>query len=192
MNPQDELEQQITERIAELPQAVRDAIISADVPTRLRTLSDAHKLHLDQWQMFENEVMLALLGFQRVEDLEQNIATHVKVAPEMARQLATDVNVIIFEPIRQELERGLEHPGAQAAEASSTEALREQVLGEEKVANSSVPQPQSAPAVRPATPPSSAPDVKVTRPTDASEYKPGQVSHERKNVVDDPYRESVA
>lgn len=178
MNLQDELEQKITERFAELPPAVRDAILSADVPKNLRTLSDAHQLHLDQWQLFENEVMLAILGFQRVEDLERNITTHVKVAPEMARQLATDVNVIIFEPIREQLERTLEHPGTtpiEGSEIASTQAT--------------IP---AAPVVQPATPPAPAPDIKVARPSSDSAYRPGEASHERKSIADDPYRESIA
>ncbi len=186
MNPQDELKQKITERLAELPQAVRNAITSADVQARLRTLSDAHKLHLDQWQLFENEVMLAILGFQRVEDLEQNIATHVKVTPEMARQLTTDVNIIIFEPIREQLERELEHPSAQVAEQSDTEAARTQILDAAAAENAASP---ATPAVQPGTPPSPTLDIKVARPSESTAYRPGEASHARTSITDDPYRE---
>ena len=116
MNPQDtELQQQLEERLKTLPQAVQNAIASSDLEKRLRELSDKQKLHIDQWQKLENEVMLTLLGFQQAENLENNLIREVGVTAEIARALAENINTIVFEPIRQELERQLEHPAAQEA-----------------------------------------------------------------------------
>ena len=94
----------------------------------LRDLADKRKLHLDQWQLLENEVMLTLLGFEQPENLEKNIADHVRISAEDSRMLATEISTTIFEPIRQELERQLEHPDARAKEVSGIEAARDQAL----------------------------------------------------------------
>lgn len=191
MNPQDtELQKQLAERFHQLPKVVQDAITSADVEQHLRTLADTHKLHLDQWQVFENEVMLAVLGFQQVEDLERNIVQHVGIAGDIAHALAQGANSVIFEPIRQQLERNLEHPDAQAAIVSGAEAARTQILDAEHVESTASPPP--IPVVQPATPPPPAPDIKIARPSDSTAYKPGEPSAARKVVTDDPYREPPA
>ncbi len=178
------LEEAIKERFQQLPKAVQDAITSADLEKRLRDLANTHKLHLDQWEMLENEVMLTLLGIQHVEELEQNITSHVGIDSANAHALASSINVLVFEPIREQLERNLEHPDAHAASVSGTEGARAQALDEAHAEAMN-----AAPAVQPATPPAPTPDVKITRPTEASAYKPGEPSHVRAAVHDDPYRE---
>src|SRR5580692_2611988 len=115
MDPEEkDLDVKLQERFKELPKVVQDAITSADVEQRMRALADTQKLHLDQWEALENEVMLALLGFQPVEDLQKNIKSEVGVSEEVAKILTAEISKIVFEPIRGELERQLENPDAQA------------------------------------------------------------------------------
>jgi len=190
---QADLDTQLKERFQLLPKVVQDAITSADVDAHLRKLADTHKLHLDQWQKLENEVMLALLGFEHVEDLQKNIQQEIGVTADVAHALVGDINTIVFEPVRQELERGLSHPEAQAAQISGAEAARTQILSESHEADA-VTQPTVAsapntPVLAPATPPAPVPDVKVVRPSQSTEYRPGEASSTRASVVDDPYRE---
>jgi hypothetical protein len=175
----------IQERFKQLPKVVQDAINSSDVEKHMRELADKQKLHVDQWQTLENEVMLALLGFKQAEELEKNLLKEVGVSAEVAHELAININNIVFEPIRQELERQLEHPEAQAATVSGIEATRTQILGTE---DGKQP-PQAAPAPTPATP---APEGNVARAPSSGDYKPGATSAQRKTVVDDPYREPPA
>src|SRR3989344_5080951 len=165
---QDEFKKQLAERFSQLPKVVRDSITSADVEKRLREMATVHQLHVDQWDLLENEVMLTLLGFQRPEDLEKNIQKEIVTTTETAHALAESINIFVFEPIRQELERQLTHPDAKVEEQSNIEASRTQILGSSE---NSAPQPiaQSAPplttpaipAVAPATPPQPAPAVPV-------------------------------
>jgi hypothetical protein len=208
------IKQLIGERIASLPAPVRNAIESAELEQHLRGLAEKHKLHFDQWDSLEQEVMLTLLGVHPIEELEINMVSEVGISLDLARTLATDINSMIFEPIRQELERQLEHPEAREKEVSGVEAARQQQLQTSTVAEPAptavpmtsppatttlAPTPPTppapapvAPAVTPATPPSPVPDVKVTRPSESTAYRPGEASHERKSVTDDPYREPVA
>src|SRR4051812_25965376 len=105
-----ETQAQLKERFSALPEVVRNAITSADVQKQLRAVSDTHQLHIDQWGKLENEVMLTLLGSQNPVDLPSNIQSEVGVPSEVAQSLATDTGTIVSEPIREELERQLEHP----------------------------------------------------------------------------------
>ncbi len=170
----------IKQRLDELPLVVRNAITSASLETHLRDLASTQKLHIDQWQLLENEVMMTLLGFQRPEDFQQNIQARLGVTPEIAVSITSNVNSIVFEPIREELERQLEHPAAQEKEVSEIEEARTQQLGENNV---------TPPAtITPATPPLPSSSIKVARPSESSSYKPGEPSSTRAVVHDDPYR----
>lgn len=104
------LSEKLTARFKELPQALQTAILSTDIEKKLRELSEVHKLHLDQWQGLENEVMLALLGFQPGENLGENIKNAIGISDEDAQALAEDISDAIFKPIRTDLERALGKP----------------------------------------------------------------------------------
>ncbi len=176
-----ELNKQIGERFKKLPKVVQDAITSADVEKHLRELADTHKLHLDQWQSLENEVMMTLLGFQPSEELAANIASEVGIPQALADTLASDISKIVFEPVRQELERELGNPQAKDVPATQIETVRAQILSQEK------PVPVAA-----ATPPSPAPTEKAVRAPISESYKAGEASTDRKSIHDDPYREPPA
>lgn len=184
-----DLSEVIKERFGKLPKVVQDAITSADIQKRLRQLADTHQLHVDQWESLENEVMLTLLGIEAVENFEKNLTNEVGVTPDIAHTLAESVNSVVFEPIREELERQLEHPQAQAENVSEIEAARTQILGGgAQEAPPAMVQPPPPPIV-PATPPAPPPEVSVARAPASGAYKPGEASTERASVVDDPYRE---
>lgn len=172
------LEQKLAERFKQLPKVVQDAITSADVEKRMRELADTQKLHLDQWEALENEVMLALLGFQPIEDLEKNIKNEVGVPDDVAKTLTENVSKIVFEPIRAELERELEHPDAKAQTLTGVEQAGKAAM-----------QAETLRTVAPATPPPEANQEKTVRAPISEAYKPGQISSERKEVHEDPYRE---
>ncbi|KKW17453.1 hypothetical protein A3C86_02135 [Candidatus Kaiserbacteria bacterium RIFCSPHIGHO2_02_FULL_49_16] len=180
MEPDNEekiLDEKIQERFKALPKALQNAITSADVEKKLRDLSDVHKLHLDQWQKLENEVMLALLGFQPVEKLVANIKNEVGLTDEIAEALAGDIADTIFQPIRAELERELGKPEDEPVASSL------QPVAEKPVASSQ--QPVAS------TPPPAPPMAKSVRATLSPAYASDTKSHERKTVDDDPYREAI-
>lgn len=178
--------QQLAARFAQLPKPVQDSILSADIQKKLRELATAHKLHVDQWDILENEVMLTILGLEKSENLEKNLIQEVGVGSEDAHGLAESINTIVFEPIRKELERQLEHPAAEEKQTTGTEAVREQLLGGE--GGKETPQSQT-PAAPPPTPPTPKPETTVVRAPSSGAYKAGEISTARASVVDDPYRE---
>lgn len=206
MNPDDpELDKSIQDRFSQLPPVVQDAITSADVQKQLRAVAANHKLHVDQWGKLENEVMLTLLGFDEPGNLEKNLVGQVGVPSEEARDLANDINTIVFEPIRQELERQLAHPEAQEKAVSAEEVARNEAIANEAAPSTDTPSaapagaleiPAAAPApivappgVLPATPPAPKPTEKAVRAPISSSYTSQQASTARKGVEGDPYRE---
>lgn len=176
---------QMKARFVSLPKVVQDAITSADVEQHLRSLATTHRLHLDQWQVLENEVMLTLLGFQDPKNLAQSLKDDLGVGDEVAAPLAADISRIVFDPIRQELERSLEHPDAQAKVATGIEQAAAQALatGDEAAL-------ATAPA--PLAPVPAAPETKAVRAPISETYKSGEASAARKDVTNDPYREPPA
>jgi hypothetical protein len=184
---QQELETAFTERFELLPSPVKAAIQSADIEKHLRGLADSHSLHIDQWSLLQTEVKLALYGFEDAENLPENLESVVGVDHETAQSLAKAINDEVFEPIREELERGLSHPQAKAVETSGIEQARQSALAEAHAAGETSP---PKPAAQPATPPAPKPEGTVARAPVSEAYKPAQPSTERKDVASDPYRES--
>lgn len=212
-----DIQKLLKERFASLPKPVQDAISSEDNSKHLRELADNHKLHIDQWERLENEVMMALFGVTPIDELEGQIQKQVGVTADVAKGLTADISKIVFSPIREELERQLEHPEAKAAQVSGVEAARTAALaesassipasaatdptgGSQTATGSSLPPATStAPIIippvtpaAPATPPPPAPTEKAVRAPVSESYHAGQPSSERASVHDDPYREPPA
>lgn len=179
-----DVEKAFAERLALLPPVVQQAIQSANLEKHLRALADSHKLHIDQWELLENEVKLALLGFEDAEKLPENLRDVVGVDAQTAAELATAINDEIFEPIREELERALTHPEAKAAAVDDIEKARQEAITLARQTGEAAP-----PAVQPATPPTQKPEGSVVRAPVSDTYKPSVPSTERKDVHGDPYRE---
>ncbi|MEK7628512.1 MAG: hypothetical protein AAB421_03785 [Patescibacteria group bacterium] len=175
------LTEQIKERFDTLPKSVQDAITSADVQAHLRRLADTHKLHYDQWQVLENEVIMTLLGLSPMEDLRNSLVTQVGVDEKTGDKLARDISLIVFQPIREELERGLAHPKAQPKLGDPIEDMTESILKDAAASTAVV----TDPSVPPVT---ATPIVEQEKPAG---YTPGEVSADRKDTKADPYRESV-
>jgi len=215
MNETTDINETIKRQFLKLPQVVQEAITDADVEHHLRSLSDKHKLHLDQWQILENEVLMTLMGLQPAEDLEENIKKEVGIDEELAKELANDIATEVFDPIRKEMERQLIHPDAKPKETEPIEDLRSEVLAKASPSPISEPEeedvlapdrsriqndslhsivveekngnqlPEEAPVESPAET-----QQKIKRAPASGEYAPGITSMERKDIKDDPYRES--
>jgi len=154
-----DIETLVEKRFAELPEAVQDAIQNADVEQKLRALSAKYKLHLDQWVLLENEIMLTLLGLEDPQNMANNVAKQVGIKQDLAQKIVNDIAIEVFRPIRKEMQNALSSKGRDSDNIVMKDA-------------------------------STTTEKKVT-PSDTSAYKPGVSSLERKDVQEDPYRESI-
>lgn len=152
------------ERFKQLPEALQEAITSAEVEKLLRGLADQHRLHLDQWQILENEVIMTLLGLRAADELEEHIKKEVRTDEKTAQALARDIALKVFAPIRKELEEVLNRPSTLEAQLEP-KAADETKEGQQK--------------------------SRVKRAPTAGHYASGQLSAERKGIEGDPYREPL-
>ncbi len=195
----------IEEQFSKLPLPVQRSITSGHVKDRFQELAKTHKLHLDQWQVIEDLILLTILGIYPPEELAQKIVAESGLDNDSANKLVEDVAVMVFRPIREELERELGAPQAREEAVSDMEKLRREALAEEvsgvreKVkGGEQTASPSVTPSLEPSTltlqpspgtPPAPPPTEKIPRAPASGAYVPGQTSVERHNVVDDPYRE---
>lgn len=159
---QEAYEKLIQERFAELPEAVQRAVTDASVEEKLRKLSSKYKLHLDQWVLLENEIMLTLLGLESPSDMAKNVAKEVQIESDVAQKIVNDIALQIFKPIREQMQGVLDR-----------KVLERKVVDVPTQKDTSPPTPEK------------------TTPSDTSAYKSGESSSERRDVQEDPYRESI-
>lgn len=153
----------LEEQFKALPPVVKNAITGADVENRLRKLSDKHKLHLDQWQMLENEVMMTLIGLESAENVRERIQKEVGIDADIAQNLANDIALEVFDPIRKEMERQLAHPDAKPKETEPIEDLRSEILAKANTSSPISSGEKDVPAVN--TPASTTSESEVSTPT---------------------------
>lgn len=171
----------IQDRFAELPESVQLAVTDASVEKKLRALSEKYKLHLDQWVLLENEIMLTLLGLEEPQDMAENVAREVEVDKELAQQIVNDIAVQIFQPIREQLQGTLQKTGdrretVEVPTIGTDQAQKRQEAIDTLLKKEKLPREDAE---------------EKTAPTDSTAYKPGQSSAERHDVQEDPYRESI-
>ncbi len=172
-----QLQDTLKQRFDQLPPLVQQAITSADLEQHLRELADTNKLHLDQWQLLENDVMLTLLGFQEPEELAGSLEKDLEIPRELADSLAANVSQIVFEPIRTELERELQAIAPQKPKIEGVDTFFSR---------------DPASVVAPGTPPPAPPTKRAARAPISASYAAQQPSHERPLIEGDPYREQLA
>lgn len=170
----DAIKKALAEHFKSLPEVIQRAITDATVEARMQKLSGQYKLHFDQWQKLEYEVLMALYGVTPMESIEENIAAHIAVDAETAQTLARDITAQVFEPIRATLERALEHPEALPKEGTPVEDLTAEILAQKPIQTPTAPPPL------------------VQKPTLSDSYKTGEPSTVRKHIDNDPYREPVS
>ncbi|MEI7513459.1 MAG: hypothetical protein WCJ74_02455 [bacterium] len=98
MNP--EIEKEIKDQIASLPEKVRDIIASTDITGEIIKLKEKYHLMLDQISTLEIETMLVMIGLEPAEDFVDNLQANLKIDEEKAVNIANDINELIFKEIR--------------------------------------------------------------------------------------------
>jgi len=149
----------IQEQFRKLPKNLQDAILAADLPEKFRTVMTKHALRLDQAADVENETMLVMLGLEHPDEYTENIVREAELPEAKAKEIADDINRMIFLPIRASL-RGLHE--SEAAGETEEEAPKEMTREERAVVTppatpSSAFSSSAAPLPRPAVPPREAP-----------------------------------
>lgn len=112
------LEQQIEARLAELPEAIREAILSNDIGGHIRTIGTNHKLHVDQLAILEDITIMTMLGFSPNAEFENQLKNQLSIDDNTAQALAGDINTEIFMVVRESLKNPTPTPAAAPAAAA--------------------------------------------------------------------------
>lgn len=132
---EDTNEQEIEKRLAELPQAIREAILSNDIGGHVREIGANHKLHVDQLAILEDLTVMTMLGFVAPGDFQNELKVQLGLDDEGSKTLAADINTEIFTVVRE----SLKHPAPATAAAAVAPASV-------KISTPSSPVPPPAPA----------------------------------------------
>lgn len=139
-----DLQQQVQKRLAELPADVQAAIRSAEVATKIQEIGKRNNLHIDQVGKLEDEVYIIMLGFADPQGFMEDLADVLGLAPEAAAKLATEITNEIFMPIRASMQAWTEEQIAKQDADLVSEALAPEAPKASNSSNSSVMMPSSS------------------------------------------------
>ena len=95
----------LEEKYRSIPDDVREAISSSDVNQKLQTLTDKYKLQFDEAEKLTQEIGSVMLGLKHPDNFVKNIQSATGLGYQTARQIAEEVNNIIFADIRDSLKQ---------------------------------------------------------------------------------------
>ncbi len=106
--------------MAELPDDIREVVLSSKLGEGLRAIGQKHNLHIDQVGALEDEAMLVMLGFFAPESFSEQIARELNLPLADATAIAAEVNEQVFLPIRESMQAFAEAKRAEVKPAPVT------------------------------------------------------------------------
>jgi len=97
----DNLKQQLSDRFQQLPPLLKEAIVSGDLPIKIKEIVTKNHLLLDQAAGLEAEIMVVLFGLASPQKLTQALTTELHLSPEQAQSVLADINQNIFYKVRE-------------------------------------------------------------------------------------------
>ncbi len=94
--------------IEELPEIVQNAINNAQVTEKMRKLAKKYALHLDKWNVLEEEIIATLVGQKDPYSLPSNISSVTGLDITKSQEMTDEIVRTIFKPIREELQYELD------------------------------------------------------------------------------------
>ncbi len=89
----------------QLPQDLRQIIFAVETADKIRAVAKKNNLTKDQLWWFSYSVGMVLLGETHIRDFVKSIQEKCKLGEEPARQLAREVNQVIFLSIKESLKK---------------------------------------------------------------------------------------
>jgi hypothetical protein len=117
----------VSKRMEELPPYVKEAIKNARPGEKIRTIAAHHKLHIDQQDVLESEVMLVMLALSEARDFAANFSREARIDISEAEKIAEEVSRNIFDSVRETMRKHAEQGGAGdvSTEQSSAPSARQ-------------------------------------------------------------------
>jgi hypothetical protein len=156
---------------------IKESIRSVKTSEFLQTLVKKYRFSLDKFNSLEAIVLMVLTGAITHEEMVETLVGELGIDAGTAAPLAEDLNRGIFIPIREEIERQLDHPDAKEKEGTPIEDMTAEIL---KTVSDGSPTPTTT---------STGPQQDTVITPGGTSYHAGTPSTARKDVHNDPYRE---
>ena len=99
----DILNEDLKKQFNKLPADVQQAILDSDLPGKLQQITKKNKLMIDQAGGLQIETILVLFGLQPLGNYVNNIKENVGLPEEVAKEVAKDIDALIFKNVRESL-----------------------------------------------------------------------------------------
>lgn len=97
--------EQLRELYKNLPEDVREAMFAVDSADKIQEIGKKYKLHTDQVGELGKQVGFVMLGILTPRNFVQELTNKLNISPDLARQVAVNINAEIFTPIRESLKK---------------------------------------------------------------------------------------
>jgi len=89
-------DQELEQIYGQLPEAVKDAMFSADMTQVIEDMRKKYRLQIDQMGGLANETRMILFGLTHPKDYINNLVSRLDIDKETAKQIAQEINQKIF------------------------------------------------------------------------------------------------
>ncbi len=103
-----DIAKKVAARFEELPEAVQQAIKSADFDQKMQAVVQKHKLHIDQAGALGDETLMVMMGFLPPTEFAENIEKQLQVSREESEAIAQDISDSLFASIREAMQEYIE------------------------------------------------------------------------------------
>ncbi len=122
-------QEQLEEKFKDLPDDLKDALVSVENADIIQGVGHKYKLHVDQMGELADETGLVMLGLTRPGQFMDNLTKRLHISTELAKNIVREIDDQIFKPVKTSLQkvRGFEvegpapAPDQTAPPASTTE-----------------------------------------------------------------------
>src|SRR3989339_717928 len=97
--------EQLREKMKTLPEDLREAFFSEEVTNVIIKTAKNYGLHVDQYGILGGEVYGIIFGLSHPKDFIINLTNRLGVEKEIAKKIAEDINLQIFQKIRLSLKK---------------------------------------------------------------------------------------
>jgi hypothetical protein len=115
----------LKEQLQKMPSQLREAFLATDIRTPLEKIASRHNLMLDQTAALENETVYVMIGLASGEDFVDNIVKEVEIETPEALTIAKEVEEGVFEEMRNNLQKKLNHDSAEEETEDRDSILKE-------------------------------------------------------------------
>jgi hypothetical protein len=117
----------LEERLAQLPEDVRNAVLSVEWEGKVQAIGQKHRLHIDQVGALGDLTLMTMIGMVNLSDYPSQMAQQLNIPASDAEAITKEVGDEVFMPIRESLKK-LSSPTNPAKPAPSTPVALTPVL----------------------------------------------------------------